>query len=138
MLSSTPELPQDEILARFLFKRSVSDLSVVQIAQLPRGAFYGVDAPFQKIAGIARAFPQPHRKPVFLQALHLQPQKVRCCAQPTPAPKGVGQHQSHQGCSGGKLQTDPPCQGHAEQNGGCGQSSAGEQRYKRAQQQQRH
>lgn len=34
VLSSTPELPQDEILARFLFKRSVSDLSAVQIAQL--------------------------------------------------------------------------------------------------------
>ena len=34
VLSSTPELPQDEILARFLFKRSVADLSVVQIAQL--------------------------------------------------------------------------------------------------------
>ena len=34
VLSSTPELPQDEILARFLFKRSVSDLSAIQIAQL--------------------------------------------------------------------------------------------------------
>lgn len=34
VLSSSPELPQDEILARFLFKRSVSDLSAVQIAQL--------------------------------------------------------------------------------------------------------
>lgn len=34
VLSSTPELPQDEILARFLFKRSVSDLSALQIAQL--------------------------------------------------------------------------------------------------------
>lgn len=34
VLSSSPELPQDEILARFLFKRSVSDLSAIQIAQL--------------------------------------------------------------------------------------------------------
>ncbi|WP_370675963.1 translocation/assembly module TamB domain-containing protein [Pleomorphomonas sp. PLEO] len=34
VLSSTPDLPQDEILARFLFKRSVSDLSAIQIAQL--------------------------------------------------------------------------------------------------------
>lgn len=34
VLSSSPELPQDEILARFLFKRSISDLSAVQIAQL--------------------------------------------------------------------------------------------------------
>lgn len=34
VLSSSPELPQDEILARFLFKRSVSDLSALQIAQL--------------------------------------------------------------------------------------------------------
>lgn len=33
-LTSTPELPQDEILARFLFKRSVGDLSALQIAQL--------------------------------------------------------------------------------------------------------
>jgi translocation and assembly module TamB len=34
VLSSTPELPEDEILARFLFKRSISDLSPLQIAQL--------------------------------------------------------------------------------------------------------
>ncbi|MBS1167055.1 MAG: tamB [Proteobacteria bacterium] len=34
VLSSSPDLPQDEILARFLFKRSVSDLSAIQIAQL--------------------------------------------------------------------------------------------------------
>jgi len=34
VLSSTPELPQDEILARFLFKRSIGDLSPLQIAQL--------------------------------------------------------------------------------------------------------
>lgn len=34
VLSSTPDLPQDEILARFLFKRSISDLSAVQIALL--------------------------------------------------------------------------------------------------------
>jgi len=34
VLTSSPELPQDEILARFLFKRSISDLSPVQIALL--------------------------------------------------------------------------------------------------------
>jgi translocation and assembly module TamB len=32
--SSTPELPQDEILARFLFDKSMSELSPTQIAQL--------------------------------------------------------------------------------------------------------
>ncbi|WP_237155175.1 translocation/assembly module TamB domain-containing protein [Oryzibacter oryziterrae] len=34
VLSSSPELPQDEILARFLFKRSMSELSPVQIGLL--------------------------------------------------------------------------------------------------------
>ncbi|BBE73787.1 translocation/assembly module TamB domain-containing protein [Oharaeibacter diazotrophicus] len=33
-LSSVPELPQDEVLAHFLFGRSLSDLSPVQIARL--------------------------------------------------------------------------------------------------------
>ncbi|MBH0237837.1 translocation/assembly module TamB domain-containing protein [Methylobrevis albus] len=33
-LSSTPELPQDEILAQFLFGRSIDDLSPFQIARL--------------------------------------------------------------------------------------------------------
>ncbi len=34
MLTSSPELPQDEILAQFLFGRSIVDLSPVQIARL--------------------------------------------------------------------------------------------------------
>lgn len=34
VLTSSPELPQDEILARFLFKRSIEELSPLQIAQL--------------------------------------------------------------------------------------------------------
>ncbi len=34
VLTSTPELPQDEILARFLFRRSIDQLSALQIAQL--------------------------------------------------------------------------------------------------------
>ena len=34
VLSSSPELPQDEILAQFLFGRSISDLSPFQVVQL--------------------------------------------------------------------------------------------------------
>lgn len=34
VLSSVPELPQDEVMARFLFGRSIQDLSPLQIAQL--------------------------------------------------------------------------------------------------------
>lgn len=37
-LSSQPELPEDEILARLLFDRSLSDLSPLQIAQLAAAA----------------------------------------------------------------------------------------------------
>jgi translocation and assembly module TamB len=34
VLSSAPELPQDEILAQFLFGRSITDLSPFQVVQL--------------------------------------------------------------------------------------------------------
>jgi translocation and assembly module TamB len=37
-LSSVPELPQDEVLAQFLFRRNVSELSPVQMAQLGAAA----------------------------------------------------------------------------------------------------
>lgn len=36
--SSEPELPQDEVLARLIFKRSISELSAFQIAQLAAAA----------------------------------------------------------------------------------------------------
>ena len=36
--TSTPELPQDEVLARILFGRSIGDLSPVQIARLASAA----------------------------------------------------------------------------------------------------
>ncbi len=38
VLSSVPELPQDEVLAQFLFGRSLNDLSPLQIAQLATAA----------------------------------------------------------------------------------------------------
>jgi len=34
VLSSVPDLPQDEVLAQFLFGHSISDLSPVQVVQL--------------------------------------------------------------------------------------------------------
>jgi len=34
VFSSQPELPQDEVLAQLIFKRSISELSPIQIAQL--------------------------------------------------------------------------------------------------------
>ncbi len=36
--SSTPELPQDEVLAQLIFKRSIGELSAFQIAQLAAAA----------------------------------------------------------------------------------------------------
>jgi translocation and assembly module TamB len=36
--SSQPELPQDEVLARLIFNRSISELSALQIAQLAAAA----------------------------------------------------------------------------------------------------
>jgi autotransporter translocation and assembly factor TamB len=38
VLSSTPTLPQDEILAQFLFGRSIADLSPLQLAQMAAAA----------------------------------------------------------------------------------------------------
>ncbi|MEM9779116.1 MAG: translocation/assembly module TamB domain-containing protein, partial [Pseudomonadota bacterium] len=57
--SSSPELPQDEVLAQLIFDRSVSDLSAFQIAQLAlaantlAGGGSGVANQFRGAAGLA-------------------------------------------------------------------------------------
>jgi len=54
-LSSTPSLPQDEILARLIFKRSLSELSPLQVAQLVDAAAELTGATQASVFGKLRA-----------------------------------------------------------------------------------
>ncbi len=57
VLSSTPELPQDEVLAQLLFHQSASTLSAVQLAQaaVALGQLTGVSGGFDPLASIRQS-----------------------------------------------------------------------------------
>ncbi|RZV43045.1 MAG: hypothetical protein EX271_04655 [Acidimicrobiales bacterium] len=57
-LSSTPERPEDEILSALLFGRSVSELSIIESAQLAGALaqFSGVGSGFDLLGGVRNAF----------------------------------------------------------------------------------